>query len=188
MKRGFAVLVMVMSLVVPQAAFAGQGEGKAFHKGQSEKARAYREGERKEFREFKKTLEGKSEEEKAKAIAEYRKAHRAERQEFRKKMHEEKMAFLKDRLDKNKKLSDAEKEDLLKFIEDQHTKRMTHREGQRAENYDLLSQIANDPSLTAQQKKEAIKEHFKAQRGENKEFHKTMGSERKEFKGNLKTN
>ena len=65
---------------------------------------------------------------------------------------------------------------------------MAHREGQHAENYELLSKIANDSSLTSEQKKEAIKKHFESQRTENKEFHETMGSERQEFKGKLKTN
>jgi len=188
MKRGFAVLVMVMSFMVPQIAFAEHSEGRAFHKEQRAKAKEYRAGEKKEFREFKKSLEGKSDEEKAKAIAEYHKTNRAEHQEFRKKMHEEKMAFVKGRLDKNKKLTEAEKKDLMKFIEDQHIKGMAHREGQHAENYELLSKIANDPSLTSEQKKEAIKKHFESQRTENKKFHKAMESERKEFKGNLKTN
>lgn len=187
MKRGFAVLVMVVSFMVPQAAFAEHGEETTFHQGQREKAKEYRAGEKKEFQEFKKTLEGKSDEEKAKAITEYRKTNRAEHQEFRQKMHTEKMAFMEERLAQNKKLTEAEKKDLLKFIEDQHIKRMAHREGQHAENYDLLSKIANDSSLTPEQKKEAIKKNFESRRAENKEFHKMMRSERKEFTGNLKT-
>lgn len=105
----------------------------------------------------------------------------AERQaaitEHRQTQSEENLVFLKERLAANSTLTDAQKEELISFFEEQFQESVDFHSTQHQENVAFFESIANDTSLTFAQKKEAIREHFLAQRAENKAFREEQKSE-----------
>jgi hypothetical protein len=89
------------------------------------------------------------------------------------------MAFLRARLGGNPKLTPAEKDELINCFENQYKEKISFREKQHSANVAFFEKIANDPSLTMEQKKEAIKEHIAAQRQAAKAFYERQRAEKK---------
>ena len=73
------------------------------------------------------------------------------------KRHEENMATLKEKLAKNKKLTDADKEEICKFVEEQYGENVSFRDEQFAENLKFLEELGNTDGLTKDQIKDKIK-------------------------------
>ena len=127
-----------------------------------EKMKAYRAEQKAENQEFRKSLEGKSQEERKKAI----KAHNDER-------HSENMDRLKGKLDSTK-LTQVQKDEILK-----------HRESQFAENKEFLDKVGRESTMTAEERTAAMKAHAKEQREENRAFRQKMRREIKSKAENI---
>ena len=112
-------------------------------------------------------------------VKELRDVQHQENAELRQKEHEENMAFLRARLAGNAKLTPAERDELIGLFENQYKEKISFRDKQHSENVASFEKIANDPGLTMEQKKEAIKEHISAQRQTAKAFYEQQRAEKK---------
>ncbi len=110
---------------------------------------------------------------------EQREAKHAEHMEKWQKHHDEAIARLKARLAGNKKLTDAEKQEIVTFFDTQYSENKTFRQSQFEENMKFLDEMAAKTDLPREQVREAIKAHFGKQREENKTHHAEQTTERK---------
>ena len=102
-------------------------------------------------------------EKRAEKIAEKKEARDAQhdaRMAERQKRHDAFIAKLKERLAINKKLTEAEKTDLVVFFEQQYKENVAFRSGQHEENMKFLDTVSGETSTT----KDQIKAQIKAQR------------------------
>lgn len=104
--------------------------------------------------------------------------HAAKMTEWQTK-HDGMVAKVKERLAANTKLTDAEKQDILDFINTQYTENVTFRNTQFDENLKFLDELAGMADLTRDQMKEKIKAHIEAQKAENKKHREEQKGERK---------
>jgi hypothetical protein len=79
-------------------------------------------------------------------------------------VHEKYMAFLKEELVKNKKLTEVQKSEILAFSDNQHKKNDTFLDSQHKEDVTFFDKLNADITLTADQRKVAVKAFFKKQR------------------------
>lgn len=79
----------------------------------------------------------------------------------------------------NKRLSDSQKSELVRYFENQNQENVSFRDARHAENIAKFESIANDPNLTQEQKKAAIKDFLAQQKAETKQHIKTQKSENK---------
>ena len=84
--------------------------------------------------------------------------------------HEKYMIFLKEKLARNKKLTEAQKSEILAFFDNQHKKNDAFLDSQHKENIDFFDKLNADIIMIAGQRKVAVKAFFKKQR-ENLRMH-----------------
>lgn len=181
------ISMVVLSLVAfSGVAFAEKGEHKAWKAEQKEKTKAHFSQQKQENREFRKDLKGKTGQERAEAIKAHHEQQFAENKDFREKMHAEKTAALKDKLAKNPNLTEAQRNELLSAMENQYKGKQDFRNQRHEENTAFLQKVGNDTSLTQDQRRQAIKEHFDKQRAENEARRDQVRAERKALKESLK--
>lgn len=190
MKR--TVVILAVLAAVPGMALARPGNGKgmgpersAFRHEQHRKVVDHRLQQKAENRTFRDSLKGMTDEEREAALRDHKAAQKAENSEFRAKLHEENMAFMKERLAANRKLTDAQKEELISFFEKQHQENVAFREKQYADRVAFFEKIADDATLTQKQKKQAIKDFMKGQRTEAKAYRSEQKQERRAEIGTL---
>lgn len=140
--------------------------------------------ENKEFRQSTKDLQGK---EKTDAIVQHRETQYQENKAFTQQQHDENMAFLKEKLAKNTKLTDAQKTELTTFFESQYQENVSFRDKQHNENIAYFQSVANDSTLTIDQQKAKLKEYFAQQKSETKEHIQQQKSERKAERDKIAT-
>ena len=179
--RIFIMLGLAGFLLLPVCAIAEGYGGKMreYRHEQMEKRKEFREEEHKENQEFHKSLKSMTPEQRAEAMKKHHAEEIEERKAFHTKMHEENMEALKSRLANNSKLTDAQKNELTAFFENQYQENVSFRDAQHKENMEFFAKIANDSGLTMEQKKQAIREHRQQQKAKNKEHHQEQKSERK---------
>jgi hypothetical protein len=108
-----------------------------------------------------------------------REARHGERMEKWQKHHDETMAKLKERLAANKKLTEAEKQEVVTFFDTQYGENKTFRQKQFDENMKFLDEMAAKTDLNKEQFREAIQAHFAKQHEENKSHRAEQAAERK---------
>jgi len=136
---------------------------------------------------FRQTLKGSTPKERKAAVIDHRKTQGQENKAFNQKQHDENMTFLKKRLANNKKLTNVQKDELVNFFEQQYQQGVDLRSTQQQENVTVFQSIANNPSLNHAQKKQAIRDHFKEQKGENKAFVQEQKSENQAERAKIKS-
>jgi len=136
---------------------------------------------------FRQSLEGMTPEQRKAAVAEHRKTQGQENKAFNQQQHAENMAFLKNRLANNTKLTDTQKDELINYFEQQYQQGVDLRTTQHQENVTFFQSIAGNSSLTQAQKKQAILDHFKEQKGENKDFVQDQKSENQAERTKIKS-
>ena len=141
--------------------------------------------ENKEFRQSAKDLQGT---EKTDAVVQHRESQYQENKVFSQQQHDENMAFLKDRLATNKKLTDSQKSELSAFFESQYQENVSFRDKQHGENIANFMSVANDSTLTIDQKKTKLKEYIAKQKSETGEHIQQQKSERKAEREKLTPN
>ena len=166
MKNTIITLALVLLLAVPVLVKAEEGQGKAFRRGQRQKVQQHRQEQRKENKEFRAGLKDVKPEERKSAMATHRETKYKENAAFREQIHNENMTFLRNKLANNKKLTDAQKTELVNFFESQYQENSSYRQQRHNENVAFFEKIANDPNLTQEQKKEAIKAHRQEEKAE----------------------
>jgi LmbE family N-acetylglucosaminyl deacetylase len=184
MKRYLFTATLIAIFAV--SAFA-VNENKEFHQQQKAKINEHITTQKAENKEFRGTLKGMTPGQKKEAIVVHRDQQKTENMGFRKDLYDQNRAKLQQRLASNKKLNDQQRADLLMAFDDNYTDRSGHREMQYQENADFISKISNDTTLTQDQKKAAIKDHFKAQMDENKKFQEQEKAKMMEEKKTIKS-
>lgn len=111
-------------------------------------------------------------------IKEKREAKYTEKTAQWEKKHADFGVKLNERLAKNKKLSDADKAEILSFFEEQYGENTAFRDEQHGENMAFLDSLA-DSGLSKDQIKEKIKAHVATQKDESKEHRASQAQERK---------
>ncbi|MBF0478248.1 MAG: hypothetical protein HQL26_02075 [Candidatus Omnitrophica bacterium] len=170
MSKKFMMVLMSLMLAVPILAWAGQEDGKNFLKAQRDKIKAHVIKEKNENQAVRESMKGKTAKEKKALWNEQKDKQYAQNQAFREKIHQENQVFLKAQMDKNNKLSEAQKKEFLTLFDSQYQDRTAIREEQYNENVVFFDKIANDDTMTSSQKKDAIKAHFVEQKDVRKKF------------------
>jgi len=129
-----AGLLLMPGIVLAKTQKCVTTEVKKFRNEQREERREFIEAQRKENREFRRTLKDMTPEERIEAIMPHWENQYQERREFNKKMYEKNIAQLKDRLENNEKLADAQKSEIISLFENQHTENVAFRDQQYKEN------------------------------------------------------
>jgi hypothetical protein len=163
--------VLAGIVVVPAVSFsADQASGhKTFRKAQREKMQAFHKDLQDQNQDFRQSLKGKDPHDKNDAIKNHLEEQAAKRKEFQAKRFEENKAFLMNRLSKNDQMTTGQKEELINLFEERHAEQAAFHQERHKENIEFFEKIANDSSLTMEQKKQAIKAHRDAEQSENKE-------------------
>ena len=152
--------VMVVLFMMPAMLQAGWEWGS---KNKEEKKEPQVE-QKQEDKDFKKTLEGKSPEEKRAAIQQYHQAQSEKGKSFQRPVHDKQVAASKTKLVQNTKLSEAQRNEALASREKRYNEIRARGEQRRAENAAFLKKIASDPNMTKEQKQEAIRAYFQSQK------------------------
>lgn len=139
-----------------------------FKQEQKREKMQHRKQQREEGKAFKKSLKGKSREEKKLAVLQRHEQRYNETKEFNSRHHAENMAFMKEKLAENKKLTEARREEIINQAEAIYKQDCDFLERQHDENAAFFKKIADDAGLTQEQKKAALKKHFSEQRAETK--------------------
>ncbi len=179
------VLIALFGFLTTQMAYA-KSDHNGFHSGQKGKRKEHYQQQKTENKEFRKTLKNMSPEEKTSAVKKHRDTQYGENKAFHEKMHQEKIAHLKEKLATDKKLTDAQKTDLINFYETQYQENAALRDKQHEENTAFFEKIAADSTLSQEQKKQALRDHFKEQKSKHKDHKKEQRNKLKEYKSGLK--
>jgi hypothetical protein len=176
MKTCVGMLAVSVFCVIGATAMAGDKPGENANKGAK---RAEKIAERKEARDAKHDAR----------MAERKEArdakHDARMAEWQKR-HDAFIANLTARLANNKKLTDAEKTDIVAFFEKQYKENVTFRSEQHDENMKFFDTLIGGTDTTAEQIKAQLKAHFAKQKGENQEHRATQQAERKAEREKIK--
>lgn len=167
-KLTFFILGTFLFFVTPFV-LAAQEQAKTLPQEQQVQENEYQQQQGIENKEFRETSEAETPQEKASAIKEHRETQQGENKAFNEKMRQENSDFLKQRLAKNNKLTDTEKNELIGYFENQYQGNVSFREQKRNDNVVFFEHIVNNPRLTLKQKKAAIKAHFDVERAKTKE-------------------
>lgn len=106
--------------------------------------------------------------------------------EFQKK-HDEMIATRKEQLAKNKRLTDAEKQGVINFCEQQYKESVDFRNTQHAETMKFLDSLARQTDLTKDQIKDKLKAFMEQQKAENKDNRAKKKEERQAERAKVKS-
>ena len=160
---------------------AQKEERKAFHESRKAERKAFQEQRKAENKAARDALKGTSGEERKTGLQEIARKDHDARKAFLAKQHEENMAFLKGKLAGNSRLSDAEKQELITCFETHHQEQAAFREARYQDRVTFFTQIANDPNLSQEQRKEKIREFMATQRDTNIQHQKDRHQERRDL-------
>lgn len=160
----FAAVLGVLMMTAVQGYARGVT---AFRQEQDRKIAAHVAQQQEDEMRFRQSLKSMSPAEKARAITEHRNERQAKNDAFSAQLHRENVAFLKTRLLKSAKLTEADKEELIACFEQQSSEDMVYRKQRFDKNVAFFEQTANDPSQSIMEKKTRIREYFTARRSEN---------------------
>jgi hypothetical protein len=167
----FRIMVIVIGLVLGGlgTAHAGaqqSGQGAVFQQRENTAVEKHQRELKADNKKFRESLKDMSKADRVKAIEEHRLTRFRENDAFRQKLHEDEMAFLKERLSANTKLTDADKEDLLRVFDEQYKENVLILRQRNADMMVFFEKTANDPALTTAQKHEELKNYFQQQKAD----------------------
>jgi hypothetical protein len=147
---------------------------------------AQRKTQKSENREFHKGLKDMEKSERTGAILEQRETQHTENQDHRATQHDENMAFLEKRLSNSKHMTDAQKSDLIDFVESQYGESVDFRDEQYAEVVATIEKLGNTSDLTHAERRAAMQAFIAEQQAENKDYRQSSSEARKAYRQKLK--
>lgn len=147
---------LVLGLVAVLATEAGAADAQNRKKNRGEAAKQHMQQQREENQSFRQTLADKTPEERQALIKQQRATQQAENKEFFAGQHDKNRAELEQKLSQNTQMTPEQKAQVLAGFDQKY-----------AEEKAFWEQITNDSSLTAEQKKAAIKAHNEARKEQN---------------------
>ena len=157
---------MVVLCMAPATLQAGWGWGEK----KPDEKKAPQTAQKQENKVPVKTPKEKSPEELQVAVLKQREALVAQNKVFQQAIHEKQMGELKAKLAKNTKLTVAQKDEILASREKQYSEIRAYEENRRVENAAFFQKLSSDSKMTEEQKREAIRAHFQAQRPADQTF------------------
>ncbi len=103
------------------------------------------------------------------------------------RVHQKNRDFLKNKLANNTKLTDAQKSELANYMESQNQENISFRDQRHSENVAFFKQIANNPDMTMEQKKAAIKAHREEEHNKTQEYFQEQKVENKSEKEKIRS-
>lgn len=153
---------------------------------QRQEREAFFAKQRQENEAFRKTLKDMTPEQRAAAVKAHRDQQYAEAKQFIAQQHTENMAFLKERLAKVKGLTDAEKDELIAFCEQQYGEAVSFRDQRHQDAINQLMTILGNQSLSKDQKKSAIQDLVTQWKEKTSAFWQKQQSENKSERQKLR--
>ena len=170
MQKTILLLAAILLLATPQANAKGRsGPGPGGPGLNRNPWREHAQQQRRENQAFRESVQGLSPQERAEAAISHRNNQHKENMAFGEDRHQENISKVKERLDQNPHMTAAEKDEVLDFLKQQHQDRTAHWSDQHAENMGVLQRIASS-DMNADEAKGLLKDHFRAQREENRAF------------------
>lgn len=174
------IIVLSVLLAIPAVDAFAKKEGKAesnFRHELRDKVKAYHDEQQKENKEFRESLKDLDPEERSKAVVEHNHKRHQESKEFMQNVHQERMEHLKERLNNSEKLTDAQRQEVLGFAEQQYKDASSFWEQQHKESAEFIGGL--DPNMSKKERAAAIKAHRAQQQKENKAFREKAREARK---------
>ncbi|MCB9757154.1 MAG: hypothetical protein H6753_01865 [Candidatus Omnitrophica bacterium] len=178
MNTRIITVILATALAIPLTVMAKEPGAR------KEQNKAHRQEQRQENQAFRETLKDLPAEQRQAAIIEHRNSQFAENVAHHEQMHQEQMTKLQAKLAANSELTDAQKQEILNQAEQSYQEKVTKFQEQHQANMNFAQQIANDPNLTPEQKREKMQEHrqtnkenMKQQHAENKQKRETRREE-----------
>ncbi len=195
MKKALIIFMagLLVSISSPSKAEEGSEHGQhkrgcgEFCQGMKEKAKAHQEQQKEENQQFRSTLKDMDPQARSAAVIKHRQEQFEKNKSFRDGMYQERRSHLEEMLNKNEKLSAAQKEKILNFNQEQHEKRISFQQSLYDENMSFMQSLANQKDLTKEQRKEQMKSHRESQKQKLEEFRKAQEQARKAFREQLRS-
>lgn len=184
-KAVVTALILLAFAVTPAIAEEGKKrEGRRRNPEMKQKVQEHRRQQQGENKEFRKGLKDMPKEERGAAVKQHREKQYSENREFREGIHAERRARFEEKLSNNKRLSQEEKQELLRFLDEQHQERGEFRDKQHEENMSFIDEISSYENR--EERRNAMKAFRQKQQEENKAFRESQRSERKSKMGDFK--
>jgi hypothetical protein len=190
MRKTITMMVAALLLLPLQASAEGRKHGKnnEFQQAVKSKVQAHREQQKAENKDFKKSMKDSdmARDQKVDTMKDHRETQYEENVALQEQIHKEKIDHLEDKLSKNEKLTDAQKQEIIDRRETQYQENTTFRAEQYDENMRAMDQILGNEELSVKERKIQMKEFRAGQREENKEYHQAKQEENKDFRKSFK--
>lgn len=148
-----------------------------------EKVKAHREQQKQENQDFRKSLNNLEPGERISSIKEHMGEKYQEKINFQKTLHQEKMTKLRDQLSQNEKLTEAQKNEIIDFHDNQYNNNMKFHEQHYSENLNFIDELDKTPK---ENHKELSQLHRNEIKAENMEHRKQQKLEREKFRQSIK--
>lgn len=182
------LVLIIVFLVFASPCFADKqgAERKEFRAQQKAKLDDFKQQMQVENHHFRESIKGMNPDDKTAAMKVHYEERFDDRRAMREKMYLENKDFLMQRLSKNKKLTDAQKSELIKSFEAQYDENVSLRDKQHREFVEFFTKTAGNPDMSIEERKAAIEAHREEQAKENQAHHEEQKSERKELREKIK--
>jgi small-conductance mechanosensitive channel len=144
------------------------------------------EQQRQENQAFRKTLKDMTPDKRKAAIDQHRAQQHQENVDFGKAQYTKNRAKLVQKLSESKKLTQSQKDSLLKAFDDNYNSTVQFTENQYQKTDAFIKKLENDTTMTQDQKKTAMKDQMKAQMEETKKFMKEQKAKLQALKKSIK--
>ncbi|MCM8827099.1 MAG: hypothetical protein NC904_06240 [Candidatus Omnitrophica bacterium] len=141
-----------------------------FKERQQKKMQDYLANFERENKEFVKTLEGMSREQKILAVKDFISKQYEKNCAFRKKMYEEQRSFIKKQLNKNPNMPKMMKERMLARIDEDYNELKDFHAKKIEEDMEFLDNLLKDSSIDGQELNNKLQEFFKGQKLDAQNF------------------
>ena len=178
MNTRIITVIVATALAIPLTVMAKEPGAR------NEQNKAHRQDQKQENQAFRETLKGLTPEQRQAAMMQHRNSQFAENVARHEQMHQEHMTKLRAKLAANSELTDVQKQEIITKAEQSYQEKVAKVQERHQTNMNFAQQVANDPNLTPEQKREKMQEHRKAnqeamkeQRVENKQKRETRREE-----------
>jgi hypothetical protein len=186
MKKAIVHLFVAGILTIPVGAYAQNQDNQAHRNEFRQRVKAHRQQQKKENKEFHKTLKELAPEERTAKIIRHHEEQFGENLAFGGQMYEKRVSKIRDRLVGSNKLSDAQKDEIMDLTEEQYQDRISFRKEQHQENISFINDLAGQTELSKEERKERVKSHREAQKKENKSFRESQKSKGKSYRQSIR--
>ncbi len=181
-------LVLAAALLSPslQPGFAGEEEWQSYIKKQQEEWSAHNQQNFQDMMKLQADLKTLPQALRSQAIAENHEKQYTEDKEFRDRMHRDLMEKLKQELATDKKMTPAQKVEVINFQESKYQARIAYLEKRHWGDRDFYQTVLSNPKLTAAERQDATQKYHDTQAKELEGYRSRNATARKTFLDKMK--